>query len=528
MRNRIPKECVDMIYLDPPFNSKTDYNILFRDGKDAAQVKAFEDKWTFNGTAHDAYTDLMQTRIADTMQGLQKILGDTGTMAYLCIMAIRLFEMHQILKDTASIFLHCDPTASHYLKVVMDAVFSSKNFRNEIVWKRTPVRGAGSRKVRATHDTVLYYVKSDTAVFNRVTMPYDEEYVDKFYRFSDEYGRYQSMSLVAAGTTRSGHSGKPWRGISPHSGNHWSCPGTFPDHVPKPPDWNAMTTQQKLDYFDDNGLILWPQKTDGIPRFKRYLGSGGQYVTDIITDIAPLSAHSSEYLGFQTQKPRALIELFVKMSTNTGDLVMDPFCGCGTTVEAAAVLDRQFIGIDASVEATALVKQRIKQAYNIDVEIDGLPYTIEQAERLGSTDGTEFQRWAISKMRGFHPSEKMSDDGGVDGSAKVFFDGEWHTVIVSVKGGRKPKPSDLRELSGTVKNKATFGVLVTVHPPPKKWYANAKAEGVVSDGTIEYPRIQIYTIQDMFDDKLPLLPPLRPQIPSDQRAKPRRGLQRHL
>ena len=522
----IPDDCVDMIYLDPPFNSKTNYNILFRDGKDTAQVKAFEDKWTFNGTAHDAYANLMQTRISDTMQGLKQILGDAGTMAYLCIMAIRLLEMHRTLKPTGSIFLHCDPTASHYLKVVMDAVFGAKNFRNEIVWKRTPVRGAGFRKVRATHDVILYYAKSGKTIFNRVTMPYDKEYVDKFYRFSDEYGTYCSMSLVAAGP-RSRHSGKPWRGVSPHNGNHWSCPGTFPDHVPKPQDWDTMTTQQKLDYFDDNGLILWPKKTGGVPRFKRYLTSDGQYVTDIITDIAPLSKNSSEYLGFQTQKPRALIERFVEMATNTSDLVMDPFCGCGTTVEAATALNRQFIGIDASVEATGLVKRRIKDSYDIDVEIEGLPYTIEQAEKLGSTNGNEFQRWIISKMPGFLPNEKMSDDGGVDGSAKVFICGDYQTVVCSVKGGQKPKPADLRELIGTVEKKgAMFGVLVVVRRPNKRWYANAKAEGTVGDGMIEYPRIQIYTVQDMFDDKPLILPALQPQMSRDPQAK--RGLQKRL
>ena len=528
MRNRIPKECVDMIYLDPPFNSKTDYNILFKDGNDKAQVKAFEDKWTFNGTAHEAYADLMGTCISDTVQGLQKILGDIGTMAYLCIMAIRLLEMHRILKDSGSIFLHCDPTASHYLKVVMDSIFGTKNFRNEFVWKRTPVRGAGFHKVRSTHDVVLYYTKSNNAIFNRVTIPYDAEYVNKFYKYSDEYGAYRSMSLVAAGP-RSGYSGKPWRGVSPHTGNHWSCPGTFPDHVTKPQNWGAMTTQEKLDYFDENDLILWPEKTDGVPQFKRYLSSGGQYVTDIITDIAPLSAQSAEYMGYQTQKPRALIERFVEMTTQPGDLVMDPFCGCGTTVEAAAVLDRQFIGIDASVYATDLVKRRIKQSYGIGVEIEGLPYTMEQAEELGATDGQEFQKWAISKMRGFHPSERMSGDGGVDGSAKVFFGGDYHTVVVSVKGGRNLNPGMLRELIGTVRNKnAMFGVLVTVRRPPKKWYADAKSEGVVGDGIVEYPRIQIYTVQDIFDEKNLNIPPLQPQIPSDARPKPRRGLQKRL
>lgn len=527
MRRHINDSSVDLIYLDPPFNSKVNYNILFRDGQDTAQVKAFEDKWTFNGTAHDAYTDLMQSRISDTMQGLKKILGDAGTMAYLCIMAVRLLEMHRALKDTGSIFLHCDPTASHYLKVVMDAVFGAKNFRNEIVWRRSHNKGTG-RKMAAVHDVILFYAKSKTATFNTVRIGHNQEYVKRFYCYRDEHGKYRLVLLTGPGKT-TGESGQSWRGVDPTSiGRHWAAPREFPPHMKKPPDYDAVSVHQKLDMLDKLGLVHWPKKKNGMPQFKRYL-YGGTALTDVITDINPLYKASSEYLGFQTQKPRALIARLVKMATNSDDLVMDPFCGCGTTVEAAVALNRRFIGIDASVEATALIQRRIKEAHDIDVKIEGLPYTIEQAEMLGSTDGHEFQRWIISKMPGFLPNEKQSCDGGVDGYAKVFLGGDYQTVVCSVKGGRHLDPSALRDLVGTVQKKdAMFGVLVTVHPPPKSWYADAKARGVVGDDMARYPRIQIYTVHDMFEGRAPILPAPQPQIPRGPRTKPRRGLQKHF
>ena len=527
MRSHVPDESVDMIYLDPPFNSKTDYNLLFKDGNDMAQVKAFEDKWTFNGTAYSAYHDLMKTPVSDVMQGLKKILDDGSTMAYLCIMTERLLEMHRVLKPTGSIFLHCDPTASHYLKVVMDAIFGQGNFRNEIVWRRSRNKGT-TRKLAAVHDSILFYVKGEPATFNRIVAEHDSGYVEKHYKKKDAGGNYQAVALTGPGKT-GGESGMPWRGVDPSkSGRHWAAPREFPPHMEKPGEYDGLSVHKKLDMLDKHGLILWPEKENGMPRFKRYL-YGGTAITDVIVDVNPLSPKSPEYLRFQTQKPRALISRFIEMSTNKGEVVMDPFCGCGTTVVAAAALSRQFIGIDASVEATGLVQRRIKEAHNLDVEIEGLPYTIQQAEELGATDGQEFQRWIISKMPGFHPNPKQSGDGGIDGSAKVFFRDDYRTVICSVKGGRNLNPAMLRELVGTVKKEdAEFGVLVTVHPPPKRWYAGARTEGVVSDGMVEYPRIQIYTVRDMFDGRMPNLPALQHQIPSGPRAKPKRGRQKRL
>lgn len=531
MRSYIPDGSVDMIYLDPPFNSEADYNILFRDGNDTAQVKAFEDKWTFNGNAHDAYAELMQTRISDAMQGLKQILGDAGTMAYLCIMAIRLLEMHRILKPTGSIFLHCDPTASHYLKVVMDAVFGAKNFRNDIIWKRSSGHPLSIKKFDAITDTILFYRKSDKFVFRPVRIPQPVEMVNRNYQHEDDHGRRYTHGDLTGGKAGGASSYLPFRGASPPKGRGWAPPTR--EKIPGwaavllPDDYEKMNQLEKCEALDSIGLIHW--SSSGKPYLKRYLPDNPmRNVPSLWDDIGPISK-SKEYLRYQTQKPLDLLKRVILSATDAGQVVLDPFCGCGTTVEAAAALGRQFVGIDATVESTGLVKSRIRKSHGIDLEIEGLPYTIEQAEELGATDGHEFQRWIISKMPGFHPNERSSGDGGVDGYAKVFFRNDWRRVVCSVKGGRNLNPAMLRELVGTVRTKdAVFGLLVTVRPPPKSWYADAKREGTVGDGMVEYPRIQIYTVQDMFDGKTPLLPALRHQIPSGPRAKPRRGLQGNL
>lgn len=530
MRSHVPDESVDMVYLDPPFNSDADYNMLFKDGNDTAQVKAFEDKWTFNGTAHDAYAELMQTRIADAMQGLKKILGDTGTMAYLCIMAIRLLEMHRTLKPTGAIFLHCDPTASHYLKVVVDAVFGIDNFRNEIIWKRSSGHPLSIKKFDAITDSILFYQKSREFVFRPVYIRQPDDMVNRNYRRKDGHGRYTHGDLTG-GKAGGPSSYLPFRGAHPPKGRGWAPPvrAKVPEWAAKllPDDYEKLNQLEKCEALDSIGLVHWA--ASGKPYLKRYLPDKPmRNVPSLWDDIGPI-AKSKEYLRYPTQKPLDLLKRVIESATIAGQTVLDPFCGCGTTMEAAAALNRNFIGIDASVEATGLVQSRIKEAHDIDVEIEGLPYTIQQAEELGATDGQEFQRWIISKMSGFHPNPRQSGDGGIDGSAKVFFRNDYRTVICSVKGGRNLNPAMLRELVGTVKKEdAEFGILVTVYPPPKSWYANARTEGMVSDGMVEYPRIQIYTVQDMFDGRMPNLPALQHQIPSGPRAKPRRGRQKRL
>lgn len=429
MRDHILDDSVDMIYLDPPFNSKTDYNILFKDGNDAAQVKAFDDKWTFNGTAHDVYAELMGTRISDTIHGLKQIIGDTSMMAYLCIMGIRLLEMHRVLKDTGSIFLHCDPTASHYLKVVMDSVFGTDNFRNEIIWKRSSGHPLSIKKFDAITDTILFYQKSSEFIFHPVLIPQPDEMINRNYQHHDSNGRYSHGDLTG-GKAGGASAYLPFHGVTPPKGRGWAPPTRQ-----KIPEWAAnmlsgdyekMSQIEKCEALDSIGLIHWSASSK--PYLKRYLPDNPmRNAPSLWDDIKPI-AGSKEYLGYQTQKPLTLLKRIILSATVAGQAVLDPFCGCGTTVAAAAALNRQFIGIDVSIEATGLIQRRIKESSGMDVGIEGLPHTIEQAEELGATNGQEFQRWIISKMPGFHPNEVSSGDGGVDGSAKVFFKNDWQRV----------------------------------------------------------------------------------------------------
>ena len=378
---------VDLVYLDPPFNSGRNY-----EGTVGSEVAGtgFKDAWTFSDR-DEAWLGL----IADAESAVYSVCEIAGVAhgqgmkSYLVFMAVRLMELRRVLKDTGCIWLHCDPTASHYLKVVMDAIFGKENYKNEVIWKRTSSRTAG-RKLATVHDVLLWYAVGEGHTYNKVYGAHNPEYAKKFYCYEDEHGLYRAGDLTAAGITRSGDSGQPWRGIDPSViGRHWCAPGTFPEHVEKPADWDLMKTRSKLDYLDANGLICWPEKEGGVPRFKRYLStSKGAILTDVVTDIPPLSAQSKECCGYPTQKPLALLERIVKASSNEGDVVLDPFCGCATTCVAAERLGRQWVGIDLSPLAGTLVRQRLEQASDEDALFKGgLPDVVARQDIPLRTDG---------------------------------------------------------------------------------------------------------------------------------------------
>ena len=313
----MPNETVDLIATDPPFNTGRDWG-------------AFNDKW------------------------------EGGLQGYLKFMEPRINEMHRLLKPTGSFYLHCDPTASHYLKVMIDTIFGMKQFRNEIVWKRTNAHNAGKLYGRV-HDTILFYSKSRKTVWNPVYTAHDPEYIRKFYRHQDGRGPYQIASLNAPGI-RHGASGQPWRDINPSEvGRHWSTPRreAWPEDIQPPENYESLSVHQRLDILDAKGLIYWPPK-GSVPGFKRYLStSKGRRVHDVMTDINPLASASKERTGYPTQKPVALLERIIKASSNEGDMVLDPFCGSGTTLVAAAKLGRDFIGIDRSPEAIEISEKRL-------------------------------------------------------------------------------------------------------------------------------------------------------------------------
>ena len=285
------------------------------------------------------------------------------------MMAVRLLEMRRVLKDTGSIYLHCDQTASHYLKLLMDAIFGHRNFKNEIIWRRTAGR-SDSKRFGRVHDTILFYCAGDAYQWNTQWVPHDKKYTKRAYYKTDERGRWRSADLTASGP-RSGESGEPWRGIDPgKAGRHWSTPtqGGMNDFIIKHgliPGWPGQYpgVHSRLDALDTAGLIYWPAEGQGMPQLKRYLDSTkGTAIDDVFADISRLEAKSNERVGYPTQKPLALLERIIKASTNEGGMVLDPFCGCATACVAAENLGRHWVGIDLSAKAVELVNSRLQKS----------------------------------------------------------------------------------------------------------------------------------------------------------------------
>ena len=287
--------------------------------------------------------------------------------SYLIMMAVRLLEMRRLLKPTGSVYLHCDPTASHYLKMMMDTVFGAANYRNEIVWRRTGAHG-GAKRWGPIHDTLLFYSASKDHRWNRTYQSYDPDYVAKFYRYEDDHGRYRPVLLTGPGT-RQGSSGLPWRGVDPTaSGRHWAVPSdrALPKWVKKPQNHDELTCQEWLDVLEEQGMILWPKKKGATPNYKRYLSvAPGNAIQDVIWDIRPVSSQAKERVGYPTQKPLALLDRIIEASSNEGDVVLDPFCGCATALVSADSLNRQWVGIDLSALAAELVKSRLHKEKGI-------------------------------------------------------------------------------------------------------------------------------------------------------------------
>ena len=364
-------DSVDLIYLDPPFNSNRNYAAPI--GSQAAGA-AFKDTWTLSDIDIAEHGELAERSpsLHTVIQAAREVHGK-GMQSYLIMMSTRLLEMKRILKDTGSIYLHCDPTASHYLKLVLDSIFGNSNFRNEIVWKRTSTHNDPNRYGRI-HDILLYYVKGEGATWNTQYEAHDPEYVKKYYRNKDARGLYSVSDLTASGT-RQGESGQPWRNIDPSTvGNHWRPPrtGTYAGYIEKHfiPNYRQIKgVHDRLNILDEEDLIYWPNKGT-VPRLKRYLpASQGRPLQDIIVEVNQVGAHAKEKTGYPTQKPLALLERIIRASSDPGDVVFDPFCGCATTLVAADRLQRSWVGIDISSKAAELVVTRIKDDQGLFQEI---------------------------------------------------------------------------------------------------------------------------------------------------------------
>lgn len=385
-------EIVDMIYLDPPFNKNQAYEAPIGSPLEGT---GFKDIWTMDDVKAIEHGELaaLNPSIYSLIGAAREVSG-THMQAYLLMMASRLIEMYRILKPTGSIFLHCDDTASHYLKLMLDGIFGGENFQNDIIWRRTRGR-SGAKRFGRVHDSILFYSKSDDRTWNPVSIGHRSEYVATAYRHEDERGKYRIGDLTAAGHSE-GDSGQAWRGITP-DGRHWYTPtqGAMADFIVDNeliPNWPDAypTVHERLDALDAAGLVHWPESGE-MPGFKRYLeASQGREVDDMIDDINRLGARSKERVGYPTQKPIALIARFIEAASNPGDLVFDPFCGCATTLVAAHNLERKWIGIDVSPKAATLVQHRLAQT--VKPFDDDVIVREDVPQRTDVTEGIQVER----------------------------------------------------------------------------------------------------------------------------------------
>lgn len=515
MQHWIPNGAADLIYLDPPFKSNRNYNLVYKTmtGKPVPeQAEAFCDTWemdTEKEEALDAIPGLMREHGVNPHYAAfwsiwVNALRDTQPhlLAYLIYMVERLLYMQYVLKPTGSIYLHCDPTASHYIKVMMDGIFRHKNFKSEIIWKRTSSHNSAKRW-GPVHDTILFYTKGAKYTWNRVSQPYDEKYIEGFYRYKDEQGnRFQLGDLTGAGE-RSGDSGKPWRGVNPtETSRHWAVPavpGLTEEEI------NELTVQQRLDKLDEMGLIYWPPKGN-VPRFKRYYDPElGMAAQDVITDVDPISAHAEERLGYPTQKPTSLLERIIQASSNPGDVVFDPFCGCGTTIYAAEKLGREWIGCDIAILSVKLIRDRLISKYHLvegqHFEVNGIPLSVEAAVELWTKDKHQFQHWIVEEVGGF-PTREKSSDRGIDG--RIYFETgrDMHDMVLSVKGGNI-KPDDIRSLRGVLERESSsvLAGFLSLRPPSKAMVADAAQAGTYEYNGVKYDRIQLLTVKEVVEEK---------------------------
>ncbi len=353
-------ETVHLIATDPPFNKNRDFHAT---PDSLARGARFSDRWSWERDVHEEWTDSIKDDWPAVWEVIDAALAAYGKDmgAFLCWLGVRLMEMHRVLRADGSLYLHCDPTASHYIKAMLDAIFGRKNFRNEIVWKRTWAHNDPNRYGRIS-DSLFYYTKGDDYIWNRQYTPYSEDYIRKFFRYKDERGRFRAVTLTGPKVS-SGESGSTWRGYSPtSSGRSWSVPKRIVQKIGGDLSL-SWPISERLDLLDKHGYIYWPPK-GSVPHFKQYLlEMPGVPVQNMWVDVDRISPHSKERTGYPTQKPLALYERIIRASSNEGDIVLDPFCGCATTPVAAEQLKRQWVGMDIWDGARDIVLQRLQDEW---------------------------------------------------------------------------------------------------------------------------------------------------------------------
>ncbi|HWO56087.1 MAG TPA: DNA methyltransferase [bacterium] len=491
LRRYIADESVDLIYLDPPFNSAQDYNVLFKeqDGSRAAsQIKAFEDTWRWDEAAALAFQETVERggQVSRALLGFRSFLGDTDMLAYLSMMAPRLVELRRVLKPTGSIYMHCDPTASHYLKMLMDSIFGPDQFLNEIIWQRSTPKGHAFTRYASSHDVLLFYARDKSATrWNPSFLPHNEKYLESHYnRIDTDNGRRYRLD---------------------------NCLNPNPNRPNLTYEWNGLTrvwrwTKERMQRLHDEGRLVYSKS--GMPQYKRYLDEmTGTPVTSVWTDIPPINSQAAERLGYPTQKPEALLERILSASCNEGDTVLDPFCGCGTTIAAAQKLKRRWIGIDITHLAITLIRHRLHDSFgdSVQYKVIGEPVSVADAQALAVADRFQFQWWALGLVDARPIEQKRGADQGIDGRLYFHDEGPKGTtkqIILSVKSGGV-SVKDVRDLRGVIdREKAAIGVLITLEDSTKPMRSEAASAGFYNSpwGT-KHPVLQILTIEELLDGK---------------------------
>jgi site-specific DNA-methyltransferase (adenine-specific) len=513
LRNRdyFPSESIDLVYLDPPFNSNQDYNVLFaeQDGtRSAAQIEAFTDTWRWDAGARRTFDEMIEQggKAAEALAAFRTLVGESNMLAYLSMMAPRLAELRRVLKPSGTLYLHCDPTASHYLKLLLDSVFGADRFLNELTWMRTHSHGNVGRNFGSVCDSILVYTMSEEYTWNQQFAPFTTEYLESTFNGKDPDGRrWQSVTL---------------RNPSPRPNLRFDFTASNGvTYHPHPNGWGC--NEIRLRRYDAEGRLLFPSKAGGVLRLKMYLDeSAGVRLQNLWTDLPALGALAGERLGFPTQKPQALLERIIATSSNQGGTVLDPFCGCGTTVAAAQRLGRRWIGIDVTHLAITLIRNRLEDAYSSRVSyvVVGEPADVGGAEALAKQDRYQFQWWALGRIgaRPVGEERKKGADSGIDG--KLLFrekeNGAVKILVIQVKSGTL-KLSEVRDFGRVIeREKAQIGVLLTLDEPTREMKSEAASMGFYKpeyrlSADDRYDRYQILSIRQLFDGAKPQFPPFR-------------------
>ena len=510
LREHVADESVDLIYLDPPFNSNATYNVLFREASgelSSAQIQAFDDTWHWSIEAEAAYEDVVTSgprSVGDLLAAMRGFLGRNDMMAYLVMMAERMIELHRILKPGGSIYLHCDPTASHYLKLLMDAVFGKTRFRHEIMWKRTSAHSdarQGRRQLGRIHDIILFYAKGDHWTWNTLHTPYDKDYVDESYRYVEEGTgrRYRLDNLTGPGGATKGNPAYEVMGVT----RHWRY------------------SRERMGELIAQGRVVQSHE-GGVPAYKRYLDEmPGVPLQDVWTDIPPIGSQARERLGYPTQKPEALLERIIAASSNEGDVVLDPFCGCGTAIAVAERFNRRWIGVDITHLAVSLMKYRLHDAFGERLspyDVVGVPEDLAGARALAEEsehDGRyQFEYWALGLIdaRPAH-SRRRGADAGVDGYVNFFDDdsGKPKRIIVQVKSGHVQRSQVAALDHDRQREGAELAVFITLERPTRAMLQEAASAGFYEPRHFpdqRFPRVQIAAIEDLLSGSLPAIPRL--------------------